>query len=174
MFKLIPIQYRILGGVIILAALLGSSFWYGYNKAENKYLTKIATYQAEAELLETKLNAALAEVKVQVVTKFIDRVKTIKEKEYVYKDRIVTVPSKCELSNGWVSSHDASASSSELGAAEAADAASSGIKDTEALRTVIENYSICHQNAEQVLALQDYILKREKEINKYNKEIRER
>lgn len=109
LLSVIPLPYRIIGGVVILAALIGGSIAYGYNKAENKYLVKIATYKTEAELLQTRLDAALADVKVKVVTEYVDRVQTIKEKEYVYRDKIVTVPSKCELSNGWVLLHDLAA-----------------------------------------------------------------
>ena len=109
LLSVIPLPYRIIGGLVILAALIGGSIAYGYNKAENKYLVKIATYKTEAELLQTRLDAALADVKVKVVTEYVDRVQTIKEKEYVYRDKIVTVPSKCELSNGWVFLHDLAA-----------------------------------------------------------------
>jgi len=173
-FNLIPLPYKILGGLAILATLVGGSMWYGYNKAENKYIAKIATYKTEAELLQTKLDAALADVKVEVVTEYVDRVQTIKEKEYVYRDKIVTVPSKCELSDGWVYLHDSSATGNDADPARVADEAASGIKDTQALDTVIGNYSVCQQNAEQLKSLQKWLLEAQKEVERQNAEAKKR
>lgn len=172
--NIIPLQYRILGGVLVLAALIGGCIWYGYNKAENKYLGKIAAYEAEAKLLQAKLDASLSEVKVEVLTKYVDRIKTIKEKEYVYRDKIITVPSKCELSTGWVSLHDASASGGDAESSGTTDGTPSGIKDTEALDTVIGNYSICQQNAEQLNALQEWVREAQKEVKRQNEEARKK
>lgn len=172
MLNLIPLPYRIIGGLIAMSVIIGGSIAYGYNKAENKYLVKIATYKQEAELLKEQLNASLSEVKVEVLTKYVDKIKIVKEKEYVYVDNVIYVPSKCELATGWVLLHNASATSGGIGASGVTDATPSGIKDTEALRTVIGNYSICHQNAKQLEALQEYVIRREEEIKKYNKNIK--
>lgn len=171
---MITLPYKILAGAVLFASLVGGCIWYGYNKAEDKYLAIIATYKSEAELLQAKLDASLGEVKVEVLTKYVDRVRTVKEKEYVYRDKIITVPSKCELSTGWVSLHNASATSGDAESAGTTDATSSGIKDTEALDTVIGNYSICHQNAEQLKALQEWIVYAQEVIEQQNKEARER
>lgn len=170
----IPLPYRILGAVVIISAVIGGSVWYGYNKAENKYIAKIATYKSEAELLQTKLDAAVAKVEVKVVTKYVDRVKTVKEKEYVYRDKIITVPSKCELSSGWVYLHDASATGSDADPTRVADEAASGIRDTEALDTIVGNYSIAQQNAEQLKALQEWIRESQAEIERLNAEAKKR
>jgi hypothetical protein len=129
MFNLIPLPYRILGAVLIVVTLIGGSVWYGYNKAENKYIAKIASYEAEKELLQTRLDAALADVKVEVVTKYIDVVKTVKEKEYVYRDKIVTVPSKCYLSNGWVYLHDSVARGEDAVTTGTVNDAAAGTQD---------------------------------------------
>lgn len=145
---------------------------YGYNRAENKYIAKIATYKKEAELLQVRLDAALADVKVKIVTEYVDRVQTIKEKEYVYRDKIINVPSKCELSSGWVYLHDASATGRDADSTRIADETPSGIRDTEALGTVIENYSICHQNAEQLKALQEWVRSAQAEVLRLNEEAR--
>lgn len=109
-FNLIPLPYKILGGFALVTLLFGGSVAYGYNKAENKYIAKIAKMEADAVVLQAKLDTSLSEVKVSVLTKYVDKIQVIKEKEYVYRDKVVTVPSKCELSNGWVWLHDLAAS----------------------------------------------------------------
>lgn len=160
---------------IIIAAVSILTFTYlrGYDKAEDKYLAEIAAFNAQAQLLESRLEAALAHVEVKVVTEYVDRVQTIKEKEYVYRDKIVTVPSKCELSSGWVLLHDASARGDDADSTGVTDATPSGVKDTEALDGIVGNYSICQQNAEQLKALQDWVVYAQAEVARLNKEVQE-
>ena len=159
--------------VVAVAALLSGAYFKGYDKAEDKYLAEIAEFNAQKIVLEARLQTALSEVKVEVVTEYVDRVKVVKEKEYVYRDKIVTVPSKCELSDGWVRLHDASARGDDAGTTDFTDETPSGIRDTQALGTVIENYSICHQNAEQLKALQNWVRQAQAEVLRLNAEAQE-
>ena len=175
--KALPLQAQLIAGlglILLIVALFGAAMAYGYNKAENKYIAIIATYKQEAELLQTKLDPALADVKVRIVTEYVDRVQTIKEKEYVYKDKIVNVPSRCELSNGWVYLHDSSARGGNADSARVADETPSGVRDTEALETVVGNYSIAQQNAEQLKALQKWVVEAEKEVQRQNEEAKKK
>jgi len=169
MINLIPLHIRIIGGVFLFVLFGTACVTYGYNKAENKYIAKIATYKTDAELLQTKLESALAKVEVKIVTEYVDRIQTIKEKEYVYRDKIITVPSKCELSNGWVYLHDASATGGDAESAGVTDETPSGIKDVEALEIVVENYSIANQNAEQLKSLQAWVREAKEEVKRQNK-----
>ena len=171
--KVIPKSvWKYLAIVIAIAAILAGAYFKGYDKAEDKYLAEIAAFDAQKLILEARLQAALSEVKVEVVTEYVDRVKVVKEKEYVYRDKIVTVPSKCELSDGWVRLHDASARSSDAGTTDFTDETPSGIRDTEALDGVVRNYSICHQNAEQLEALQKWVRSAQAEVFRLNEEAR--
>lgn len=156
--------------VTVIIAALSGAYFKGYDKAEDKYLAEIAEFNAQKIVLEARLQAALSTVKVEVVTEYVDRVKVVKEKEYVYRDKIVTVPSKCELSDGWVRLHDASARGDDAGTTDFTDETPSGIRDTQALGTVIENYSICHQNAEQLKSLQQWIRSAQAEVLRLNEE----
>lgn len=172
-FKLIPKSvWKYVAILVGIVAILVGAYSKGYDKAEDKYLAEIAEFNAQKIILEARLQTALSEVKVEVVTEYVDRVKVVKEKEYVYRDKIVTVPSKCELSDGWVRLHDASARSSDAGTTDFTDETPSGIRDTEALGTVIENYSICHQNAEQLKALQEWVRSAQAEVLRLNEEAR--
>lgn len=174
LLSVIPLPYRILGISLILVALVAGSVAYGYNKAENKYIAKIAKMEADSDVIKAKLDAALADVKTVVVTEYVDKIKVIKEKEYVYRDKIVTVPSKCELSSGWVYLHDSVATGSDADTTRTTDDTSSGIKDTEALGVITENYGICKQNAEQLNSLQKWIRDSQAAVEKSNEEARKR
>lgn len=52
----------------------------------------------------------------------------------------------------------------------AEDATGSGIKDTEALDTVIQNYAICELNAEQLTQLQEWVRQSKAAVDKANEE----
>ena len=167
--KLIPLPYRIGATVLLIVSLLGGTYWYGYDKAANKYKTQIEQMVQDKKLLQSQLDAEIANIKVEIVTEYVDRVQVVKEKEYVYRDKIITVPSKCELSTGWVLLHDASATGGNADSTGVTDGNPSGVKDTEALGTVIENYSICQQNAEQLIALQRFVREAQAAVEEANK-----
>lgn len=171
--KLIPKSvWKYVAILVGIVAILVGAYSKGYDKAEDKYLAEIAEFNAQKIILEARLQTALSTVKVEVVTEYVDRVKVVKEKEYVYRDKIVTVPSKCELSDGWVRLHNASARGDDAGTTDFSNEAPSGIRDTEALDGVVRNYSICHQNAEQLEALQKWVRSAQAEVLRLNEEAR--
>jgi hypothetical protein len=115
-----------------------------------------------------KQNSAIS---TQVVTEYVDRVNTIREKEYVYRDIVKdSVPAQYDLSNGWVYTHDLSATSGNADATRASDASPSGIKDNSALLTIISNYATCQSNAEQLRQLQQWIIQNKDAVDAMAKE----
>ena len=111
-----------------------------------------------------------SEISTEVVTQYVDRVNTIREKEYVYRDIAKTVvPSQSVLSNGWVFTHDISATGSDADATRSSDASSSGIADNQALFTIVGNYATCQANSEQLIALQKWIADNKEAIDELNK-----
>ena len=177
---MIPPQYRIIAYAGIALVLFLGGLYKGYNWAADKYQVKLdamilerTQYVAEKNQLATRLELALSDVKEVIVTKYVDRVKVIKEKEYVYRDQAISVvPSKCELSDGWVWLHDASARGEPSDATRSADATPSGIKDTEALAVVTENYSNANANAEQLKSLQEWVNEAKRIVEEANEVIR--
>jgi hypothetical protein len=154
MLSMIPLPYKLLAG----AAMLAGVFFYGYMKGSAYAEAELARFGQKNAELAAELEKKNTEITSQVITEYVDRVQTIREKEYVYRDIAQTVvPSQCTMSNGWVYTHDASASSSDADATRASDASSSGIADTTALVGIIGNYSKCHQNAQQLASLQRWI-----------------
>ncbi len=166
MFGMIPLPYKLLAG----AALILGVFVFGYMKGSAYADAELQRFAAKNATLTADMEKKNSQITTEVVTQYVDRVNTIREKEYVYRDVAKTVvPSQSVLSNGWVFTHDASATGSDADATRASDASPSGITDTTALVGIIGNYSRCQQNAEQLIALQKWITDNKAAIEELNK-----
>lgn len=155
MFSMIPFPYKLLAGV----ALILGVFFYGYMKGSAYAEAELARFSAKANTKIAALEKKNAEISNTRVTEYIDRVNVIREKEYVYRDLGKNnVPGQHNLSNGWVYTHDLSASAGDADPTRASDASSSGIKDNTALLTIISNYAQCQTDREQLRQLQQWII----------------
>lgn len=162
---MIPLPYKLLA---IGAALVGV-FIFGYMKGLAYAEAELARFAAKKAEQVAELEKKNAEISNQVVTEYVDRTNTIREKEYVYLDRAKnSVPAQSDLSNGWVYTHDVSATSGDADAARSSDASPSGIKDNEALLTIINNYSRCMQNNQQLIGLQQWINDNKRAVDEMN------
>lgn len=167
MFGMIPLPYKLLAG----AALIIGVFFYGYMKGSAYAEAELQRFAAKASQQVADLEKKNAEISNNVVTEYVDRTNTIREKEYVYIDTAKNVvPSQSVMSNGWVFTHDSSATASDADPTRASDASSSGITDTTALVGIITNYSRCQQNAQQLIALQKWITDNKAEVERINSE----
>jgi hypothetical protein len=167
MFGMIPLPYKLLAG----AALIIGVFLYGYMKGSAYAEAELQRFAAKASTQVAELEKKNAEISNNVVTEYVDRTNTIREKEYVYIDTAKNiVPSQSVMSNGWVFTHDSSATASDADPTRASDASSSGITDTTALVGIITNYSRCQQNAQQLIALQKWIADNKTEVDRINSE----
>jgi hypothetical protein len=132
---------------------------------------ELARFSAEKSAQVAELEKQNSAISTQVVTEYVDRVNTIREKEYVYRDIVKdSVPAQYDLSNGWVYTHDLSATSGNADATRASDASPSGIKDNSALLTIISNYATCQSNAEQLRQLQQWIIQNKDAVDAMAKE----
>lgn len=166
MFGMIPLPYKLLAG----AALLFGVFVFGYMKGSAYAEAELQRFAAKSQAQVAEMEKKNAEISNKVVTEYVDRVNTIKEKEYVYLDRAKNnVPAQSVMSNGWVFTHDASATGSDADATFSSDASPSGIKDNEALFTIINNYNRCMQNSQQLISLQQWINDNKQSIDQLNK-----
>lgn len=167
MFGMIPLPYKLLAG----AALIIGVFFYGYMKGSAYAEAELQRFAAKASQQVADLEKKNAEISNNVVTEYVDRTNTIREKEYVYIDTAKNVvPSQSVMSNGWVFTHDSSATARDADPTRASDATSSGITDTTALVGIITNYSRCQQNAQQLIALQKWITDNKTEVDRINAE----
>jgi hypothetical protein len=166
MFGMIPLPYKLLAG----AALILGVFVYGYMKGSAYAEAELQRFAAKASAQVAELEKKNSEISNNVVTEYVDRTNTIREKEYVYVDAAKnTVPSQSVMSNGWVFTHDISASASDADATRSSDASPSGIKDTDALIGIIRNYAICQSNSVQLTELQRWINENKAAIDELNK-----
>lgn len=184
--NLVPPQYRlaayIVAAVLIVGALFGGGYKTGHTFATNHYTAIIAKMEADAAKLEqekaelqTKLTAEIANVKEKIVTKYVDRVKVITKKEYIYREQANNnVPDRTELSNGWVSLHDDAAAARDADSTRSSDATGSGVAANQALGVITENYAICHANAAQLTALQEYVREVQKIVADANEALRKK
>ena len=104
----------------------------------------------------------------KVIIEYVDRVEEIVKWRTKNVEIIKLVPSVCELPNGWVHVHDRSAQGRDADTARAIDDTPSGIEDVEALGTIVENYASCHENREQLLALQAWIREQQQLVESIN------
>jgi hypothetical protein len=167
MFGMIPLPYKLLA---IGAALVGV-FIFGYMKGSAYAEAELARFSAQKSEQVAELERKNSAISTEVVTEYVDRTNTIREKEYVYLDAAKnTVPSQHVMSNGWVYTHDISATSGNADATRSSDASPSGIADTTALVGIITNYSRCQQNAEQLRQLQQWIIQNKEAVDAMAKE----
>jgi hypothetical protein len=163
---MIPLPYKLLA---IAAAFIGV-FVYGYMKGSAYAEAELQRFAAKNASLTADMEKKNSEISTEVVTQYVDRTNTIKEKEYVYRDIVKeSVPTQHVMSNGWVFTHDISATSSDADATRTSDASPSGITDTTALLAIIGNYSRCQQNAVQLTELQRWINENKTAIDELNK-----
>jgi hypothetical protein len=167
MLGMIPLPYKLLA---IGAALVGV-FVFGYMKGSAYAEAELARFSAQKSEQIAELERKNSAISTEVVTEYVDRTNTIREKEYVYLDAAKnTVPSQHVMSNGWVYTHDLSATSGNADATRSSDASPSGIADTTALVGIITNYSRCQQNAEQLRQLQQWIIQNKEAVDAMAKE----
>lgn len=148
-----PIQ---IGSIV---GLVFSVYMCGGIANEEGWQKKVLEQQAEIAQLKQKE----AEVTTKVVTKYIDKIQVVKEtnnaiSKYITKD----ADSKCDLPVSFSVLHDAAAKNELPDATRATDASSSGVALSTATSTIVENYGACIQNAEQLKALQEWIIEQKK------------
>lgn len=167
MFSVIPLPYKIAAALFLLVTVFGAGYMKGNARAE----AEIAAFAAEQNAKVAELERKNAEISSTVITKYVDKVRVVKEREIVYVNTAKdNVPGQFDLSNGWLYLHDISAKNGNAESSRASDATSSGIRDNQALGTIIRNYSTCQQNAEQLIQLQEWIKSTQAEVAKSNEE----
>lgn len=146
MIPAFAVKWLLAGGLII--GVTG----YGYFKGAQSVRKDFDAYKAQIALLEAKRTAEQAQVTTKVVTKYVDRVKIVKEKSDAIKKEVDGVSGVCPGSVGML--HDSAA----LQVPPAPRGPDEGTTDAKALTsTIIENYGTCHEVREQLKALQEWV-----------------
>ena len=157
--------YRLLA----LAALGIAVFGFGWLKGASHVQAQWDAAVQKQTLQASAIRERQAQATVKVVTEYVDRVRIVREKgDTIVKEVPVYVPvqadAACTINRGFVRLHDAAAAGELPEPAREADAATAGIALSAVARTVAANYQSCHENAEQLRALQAWVREmREKE-----------
>ena len=154
----IPWPYRLLALVLLAAALIGFGWIKGAEHVQARWDAAVQQQTLHAATVRQKQ----AEATVKVVTQYVDRVRVVREKgDTIIKEVPVYVPvqadAACTINRGFVRLHDAAAAGELPEPARDADAASAGIALSAVAGTVAANYQTCHENAEQLRALQAWV-----------------
>lgn len=156
--SMIPLHYRIIGGLAILLMIIAAAEFDGAARVNARWQEDKAKQAAAAAAILEKQGEAT----VKVVTEYVDRVKVVREKgDTIIKEVPVYVPAQadaaCTINRGFVRLHDAAAANQIPEPAGVADAAPSGITLSTAAGTIAGNYERCSENAEQLRALQEWV-----------------
>jgi hypothetical protein len=167
--KFIPFvsMYRVPIQVASIIILVFGVYMEGGISNQEKWEAKVA----EAKLEMAQKETASAEVTTKVVTKYVTKIQIVKEKgDVIIKEvpKYITKESdaKCPIPNAFVVLHDSASKNEVPDTARLADEGTSATKLSTVTETVVGNYSICHQNAEQLKSLQEWIKLQQSIYNK--------
>ena len=151
---------RIPGWVYVLFLLVAAGLYYGharYNAGQANIQAKWDAQKAKDAAEIERLKAESGKVTVRVETKYVDRVKTIREKGETIVQKVPVYISRDlpELPGAWRLWHDAAATNTVPDASREADAAP--VAPVDAAATVAANYTTCLATAEQLKGLQEWI-----------------
>lgn len=167
--KFIPFvsMYRVPIQVASIIILVFGVYMEGGISNQEKWEAKVA----EAKLEMAQKETASAEVTTKVVTKYVTKIQIVKEKgDVIIKEvpKYITKESdaKCPIPNAFVVLHDSASKNEVPDTARLADEGTTATKLSTVTETVVGNYSICHQNAEQLKSLQEWIKLQQSIYNK--------
>ena len=148
--------------LLVLTALGIALFGFGWLKGASHVQAQWDAATATQQQAQAQAQTRQAEATVQVVTQYVDRIQVVREKgDTLIQEVPVYVPvqadAACTVHRGFVSLHDAAAAGELPQPARDADAPAEGLALSAVAATVVTNYQTCHENAEQLKALQDWI-----------------
>ena len=163
----LPILYKSSIQIISIAILTFAIYMEGAISNQAKWQAKVAALQVEIAKKET----ISADITTEVITKYVDRIKIVKEKGNVIIKEIPTYinktdDSKCVVPNGFVVLHDSASRNEVPDTARIVDERASKIKISGIAETVGENYNTYHEVAEQLKSLQKWVRDQQELFNK--------
>lgn len=153
-----PLPYLHLAQVLLALALIGLGWMQGSHHVQRQWDAASAKQLMQA----SGVRRQQAEAAVQVVTRYVDRVNVVRQAGVAITNEVPVYVSPeadaaCVLSRGFVRLHDAAVAGIVPGAAGGPDAAPAGIALSTVAGTVAANYERCHENTEQLIALQEWV-----------------
>jgi hypothetical protein len=159
MAQWIPImaQYRIPAELVGVLCLCAGAYFFGWRGNEEHWLAKIKELEEKVQIAESRSR----EVNTVIETKFVTKIKVIKETVYANKEIIREVAgaqldSQCSLPQSSVVLLNSASRNEVARGPESVDGTPSDIKASALLDTVVENYGICNENIEKLKAWQEW------------------
>ncbi len=155
---LIPWPYRLLALAALAVALIG----FGWVKGAGHVQARWDAAVQQQSLQTAAVRERQVQATVKVVTEYVDRIHVVREKgDTIIKEVPVYVPAQadaaCTINRGFVRLHDAAAAGELPKPAGDANAPAAGLALSAVAGTVAGNYQSCHENAEQLRALQAWV-----------------
>jgi len=149
----------------VVLMLLGIYFYGGYS-TEMMWRERVAELQAEVD----KKDNLSAIASKDIVIKYINKTKVIKEKgDVIIKEvpKYITEKSDagCTIPQSYIVLHNSASKNEIPDPARGVDDSPSGLKLSTTLETVVSNYILYYETAEQLKALQEWIKTQEKIYN---------
>ncbi|QZI69516.1 hypothetical protein K5F93_24655 [Pseudomonas protegens] len=148
---------------LVLAVVAGLLYALGFVSGAGSERSKQQRLD-EARLQQSfEQGQALGRVKEKVVVEYVDRVVKVYQAGATITKEVPIYVSKaadnaCVVPAGFVRVHDAGAANLPMAAGPGvADDAASGLALSTVAASVVDNYSQCHANAEQLKALQQWV-----------------
>lgn len=137
----------------------------GYVAIQTGRLHRAEERASAAEGKSTRLQSELTEAKgnVRIVTHYVDRVQIVRERGATITKEIpvyvtAQADARCTVPVGFVRVHDAAAQNVPVaGSTGDPNAPAESVTLSGIATTVAGNYTACHETAEQLIALQDYV-----------------
>jgi len=159
-FKFIPFisQYTLPIQIVSIIVLVFGVYMEGGISSQEKWEAKVAAVKLEMAQKAT----ISAEISTKVLTKYITRVETIKQKgDEIVKEVPIYITkvddTKCVIPNGFVLLHNSASQNEIPDTTRGFDAGASEIKLSGVATTVIENYTAYYKVSEQLKSLQEWV-----------------
>jgi len=170
LFKALPTAVKlgwIIGLLISISAIIGGTYYAGYNKGVNISALEIEEFKTKSVQLQNQLDNVVTKVDTKYIVKYIEKKVYIKEKADQLEQTIETVfvPTS-EMTFGWVHGYNSSISGVDVTPADIANTAPSGFTDKDVLLVATSNNKICLDYKNNLTSLQDLVKEREKELEK--------
>lgn len=148
--------------LIGVAVLLGLLCWWDHDRLAAEYERGRTDYAAEMEAAAKPIVAEQGKVTVRVETKYVDRIVKVQgvTKTIVREVPVYVSPDACPLPSGFRVLHDAAAAGAVPNPSDVAHAAT--VPAQQAAATVALNYGTCHETAERLSGLQEWVREQQK------------
>ena len=156
-----------LAGLILI---IGGMWFEGGISEKAKWEARIKELESKVEIAETKSK----EVNTVIETKVVEKIKFVKEKTNANKQIIKEVAgaqldAKCELPESTVVLVNSASKNEVPGGPSVSDGSSSGVKASDLLDTVVENYGRYNEIRERLVAWQEWYKQQKRIFEEINK-----